>query len=391
MIYLDNAATTLKKPDTVAEAVSVAIKTLGNPGRAAHDISLDASRVVLETRALMARLINAESPDRIAFTMNATESLNTAIKGCLKRGDVVITTCLEHNSVLRPLYETVGEENMIILDCDGKGMVYPEDFKEAVHGREVAAVICTHASNVTGNALDIRGIGEVAREIGALFMVDASQSAGELPVDVQACGVDILCFTGHKALFGPQGTGGIYVRRGVDIKPLKTGGGGSESFLKTHPREMPGALEAGTQNAHGIAGLKAGLEFLLDTGIDNVQKKGHKLLETFIDGIKDIPDIRIYGDLSQPLRAPIVSLNLGESDSAIVCFELSSEYGIYTRTGAHCAPLMHEALGTKNQGAVRFSFSYFNTEDEARTAARALREITKAVWHAARRSCCLNI
>ena len=376
MIYLDNAATTLKKPDTVAEAVSEAIKTLGNPGRAAHDVSLDASRVVLETRALLSRLFNAESPERIAFTMNATESLNTAIKGCLKKGDVVMTTCLEHNSVLRPLYETVGEENMIILDCDDKGMVYPEDFKEAARGREVAAVICTHASNVTGNALDIKEIGAVAREFGALFMVDASQSAGELPIDVLSCGIDILCFTGHKALFGPQGTGGIYVRRGVDIKPLKTGGGGSESFSKTHPREMPGSLEAGTQNAHGIAGLKAGVEFLLDTGIENVQKKGHKLVETFLDGIKDIPDIRIYGDLSQPLRAPIVSLNLGESDSAMVCFELSSEYGVYTRTGAHCAPLMHEALGTRNQGVVRFSFSYFNTEDEAKAAAKALREIS---------------
>ena len=381
LIYLDNAATTLKKPEAVAVAVYEAINSLGNPGRGAHEASLQASRTLLEARALVAKLINAESESRIAFTYNATEGLNTAIKGLLNKDDTVVTTCLEHNSVLRPLYETVGEENMIILGCDKNGMVYPQDFENAIRraAKKPKAIVCTHASNVTGNVVDIKGVGKTAKEHGILFIADAAQTAGSVRIDVRDMNIDVLCFTGHKSLFGPQGTGGIYVREGIDIRPLKTGGGGTSSFLKTNPVNMPGHLEAGTMNAHGIAGLKAALSFVLETGVEEIHKKESALTEIFVSGIADIPGIEIYGDLKQPVRAPIVSLNMDDLDSALVCFELEEKYRVFTRTGAHCAPLMHEALGTRDRGVVRFSFSYFNTEEEALAAADAIRELKNSL------------
>ena len=376
MIYLDNAATTLKKPESVARAVFDAINDLGNPGRGAYEASLEAARVMLETRHLLARLFNVESrPERIAFTSNSTESLNTAIRGTLQKGDRVITTVLEHNSVLRPLYVTVGEENMIILGCDENGMVWPEDFKAALEGSDekVKAVVCTHASNVTGNVLDIKAIGRLAREYGAIFIVDASQTAGCIPVD--ANDADILCFTGHKSLFGPQGTGGMYIREGLDIAPLKTGGSGVQSYLKTAPAEMPAHLEAGTQNAHSIAGLREGVKFILEKGIDEVRNHDAMLADAFCAEVKDIPGIRFYGNLSLKERAPVIGLSVDGIDSGVLTFTLAEEYDICTRTGAHCAPLMHEALGTQKDGLVRFSFSYLNTLEEIHEAAAALRSI----------------
>lgn len=380
MIYFDNAATTLRKPETVAKAVFEAINTLGNPGRGAYDASLEASRVMLDTRQLLARLFGVEEhPERVAFSMNSTESLNTAIRGTLEKGDTVITTVLEHNSVLRPLYRTVGEDNMIVLGCDENGMVWPEDFKAALEktDKKVKAIVCTHASNVTGNVLDIKEIGQLARDHGALFIVDASQTAGCLPVD--ANDADIICFTGHKSLLGPQGTGGMYVRDGMDIVPLKTGGSGVQSYLKTAPAEMPAHLEAGTQNAHSIAGLREGVKFILSEGIDNVHKKDDMLAGAFYDEIKDIPGVKFYGDFSLGERAPIVSISIRGIDSGILAFTLSEEYGICARTGAHCAPLMHEALGTQKSGLVRFSFSYFNTIEEVRETSAALHEIAQSV------------
>ena len=376
MIYLDNAATTLIKPESVATAVFEAINTLGNPGRGAYDASLEASRVMLDTRQLLARLFGVEDhPERVTFTMNSTESLNTAIRGTLEKGDTVITTVLAHNSVLRPLYRTVGEDNMIILDCDDKGMVWPEDFRAALEGtdKKVKAIVCTHASNVTGNVLDIKEIGRLAREYGALFIVDASQTAGCVPVD--ANDADILCFTGHKSLFGPQGTGGMYVREGLEIEPLKTGGSGVQSYLKTAPAEMPAHLEAGTQNAHSIAGLREGVKFILSEGIDKVYEHDSNLAETFCAEVGDITGIRFYGDLSLTERAPVIGLSIDGVDSGMLTFALAEEYDVSTRTGAHCAPLMHEALGTQEDGLVRFSFSYLNTIEEVREAAAALRNV----------------
>lgn len=375
MIYLDNAATTLKKPQVVLDAVMWAMCRMGNSGRGAHGSALDASREIYETRVRLADLFHGEDPRQIAFTSNSTEALNTAIKGSLNPGDHVITTVLEHNSVLRPLYEM--EERgveLTILGCDEKGRLNYRDFEGAIRSN-TKMIACTHGSNVTGNVVDVARIGKLAREKGILFLVDASQTAGVLPIDVQEMGIDILCFTGHKGLLGPQGTGGMYVRPGIRVRPLKSGGSGVQTYLKTHPSEMPAALEAGTLNGHGIAGLGAAIGYIQEVGMDHIRRKEQELLRRFYTGVKEIPGITIYGDFESFQRCPVISLNLGDYDSSEVSDELFTSYGIATRPGAHCAPLMHRALGTVEQGAVRFSFSWENTEEEVDAAVRALREL----------------
>ena len=377
MIYFDNAATTLQKPECVIRAVTRGLTAFGNPGRGVHGPALSASRAVYETRSAMAQLLHAESPTQIAFTANATESLNIAIKGILHPGDHVITTALEHNSVLRPLYEMEGlGVELTILPADGLGNVCYEDFEAAMRDN-TRAIVCTHGSNLTGNLLDIGRIGAIARAHGLLFVVDASQTAGVFPIDVQNMGIDILCFTGHKGLLGPQGTGGLYVRESVTVRPLLTGGSGVQSHSRTHPVQMPTALEAGTLNAHGLVGLNAGVRYLLDTGIDALREKELELMWAFYEGVRRIPGITLYGDFSQRERCPIVSLNVRDYDSAQVSDVLYSQFGIATRPGAHCAPLLHDALGTGEQGAVRFSFSHYNTLEEIHIAVSALQEIAQ--------------
>lgn len=377
MIYLDNAATTMKKPDVVVQAVAQAMCAIGNPGRGVHDGALDASRIVYDARRALADLFHAEKAERIAFTANSTEALNMAIKGTLNPGDHVITTALEHNSVLRPLYEM--EERgveLTILPADQQGRIHYADFE--AHIREnTRAIICTHGSNLTGNLLDIRRIGGIAKAHGLLFIVDASQTAGVFPVDVQEMQVDILCFTGHKGLLGPQGTGGLYVREGVDVRPLLSGGSGVQTYSRSHPAQMPTRLEAGTLNAHGLAGLNAAVRWIMDAGIDSLRRKEQELMRSFYEQVHEIPGVAVYGDFSDMERCPIVCLNVRDYDSAQVSDVLSESYGIATRPGAHCAPLMHEALGTVEQGAVRFSFSHFNTMEEIETAVSALRELAK--------------
>lgn len=376
MIYFDCAATTLQKPPAVAQAVMQAMETFGNPGRGVHGAALDAARTVFEARQALSDLFGAEDPTRIAFTANATQSLNTAIKGLIRPGDHVITTALEHNSVLRPLYEMEASgAELTIVPCDPSGNIRYEDIKNAVR-ENTRAIVCTHASNLTGNMLDIARIGETARRHGLLFIVDASQTAGVFPIDVRRMQIDVLCFTGHKGLLGPQGTGGLYVRPGVAISPLLSGGSGVKTYSKTHPAEMPEALEAGTLNAHGIAGLAAALRYIRGTGMDIIREKEQALMRAFYHGAKDIPGVTIYGDFSAQERCAIVSLNVRDYDSALVSDALFDQYGIATRPGAHCAPLMHEALGTVSQGAVRFSFSHFNTMKEIDAAIRALRELS---------------
>ena len=262
MIYLDNAATTIKKPETVVKAVTEALCTMGNSGRGAYTGALDASRVIFETRKKLADFFGAVNPRQIAFTANATESLNIAIKGILNPGDHVITTELEHNSVLRPLYEM--EEKgveLTIIKSDSRGRIVYQEIEDSIR-ENTKAIVCTHGSNLTGNLVDIARIGQIAGNHGVLFVVDASQTAGAFPIDVQRMQIDILCFTGHKSLLGPQGTGGLYVREGIWVKPLLSGGSGVQSYRKKHPEEMPTALEAGTLNAHGIAGLCAAVHYI---------------------------------------------------------------------------------------------------------------------------------
>lgn len=377
MIYFDNAATTMRKPEGVVRAVTEALCSLGNPGRGGHDAALDASRIIFETRMKLARLFHAESPSAIAFTANSTESLNIAIKGILNPGDHVITTALEHNSVLRPLYqlEEQGVE-LTIVHSDPLGRIRCGELEAGIR-RNTKAIVCTHGSNLTGNLVDLQSVGAIAKAHGLLFVVDASQTAGVFSIDVQALGIDILCFTGHKGLLGPQGTGGLYVREGVTVRPLLSGGSGVQTYSRTHPAQMPTALEAGTLNAHGLAGLGAALDYLQETGLDTIRQTEQELMRTFYDQVRAIPGVTVYGDFETAERCAIVALNIRDYDSAAVSDALYQEYGIATRPGAHCAPLMHQALGTVEQGAVRFSFSHYNTMEEINIAVSALRELAQ--------------
>ena len=377
MIYMDNAATTMRKPEEVIEAVVGAMNSMGNAGRGAHSASLSASRVIYNTREALARFFGAESPKQIVFTNNSTESLNIAIKGLLEPGDHVVTTMLEHNSVLRPLYEMEEKGvSLTIIKSNPKGTISYEELEAAVQ-ENTKAIICTNASNLTGNYVDVKRVGEIAKRKGVLLVVDASQTAGVYPIHVKEMNIDILCFTGHKSLLGPQGTGGLYVRGGLKLKPLKSGGSGVQTYLKKHPDDMPTALEAGTLNGHGIAGLGAAIAYLEKEGIDNIRKKELQHMWHFYHGVKDIPGVKVYGDFDTEVRCPVVTLNIGDYDSSEVSDELLMTYGISTRPGAHCAPLMHEALGTVEQGAVRFSFSHYNTEEEIETAIAAIRELAE--------------
>lgn len=375
MIYFDNAATSLHKPETVIKAVTEAMTSLGNASRGAHSAALGSNRMVYETRELLAELFHIDDPSRIAFTMNATESLNIAIAGIFRPEDHVITTVLEHNSVLRPLYrmEESGTE-VSFLQADKKGNISYEELENAIRPN-TRAVICTHASNLTGNVLDLEKIGEICEKHRLLFLVDASQTAGIIPIDVRKMKISVLCFTGHKGLLGPQGTGGIYVAPEINIRPLIVGGSGVQSYLKTQPDEMPARLEAGTLNAHGIAGLHAALSYIIEKGVEQIYQEEHEKTDYFYRMIRNIPDIHIYGDPEAELHAPIIALNIGDYDSAQVADELMEAYGIAIRAGAHCAPLMHQALGTQKQGAARFSFSQFNTREELDAGIQALREL----------------
>ena len=376
LIYLDNAATSLRKPPQVAEAVMQALFAAGNASRGAHGASMVASRTVFRARQKLARLLGCPSAEHVVFTANATMALNIAIDGLLSSEDHAISTDLEHNSVLRPLY-ALHRQGMALsfVRADQQGCIQYEDF-EPLFRPNTRAVVCTHASNLTGNLLDIARIAEMAHAHGALLIVDASQTAGTMPVDMTALGADVLCFTGHKGLMGPQGTGGLYVRPGLQVAPLVVGGSGVHSFDEHHPAEMPTALEAGTLNAPGIAGLGAGVRWLLTQGVEALETKENALARLFYETVREIPGVRLYGDFTAP-RAPIVSLNLTGEDSARVADVLWEEYGICVRAGAHCAPLMHRALGTVEQGVVRFSFSHTNTREEALAAARAVRSLAE--------------
>ena len=378
MIYLDNAATTLKKPPQVAAAVVAAMGAMGNSARGTHSQALDAARTVYEARCRLARLFNCSRPERVVFTANSTEALNMAICGLIGEGDHVITTDLEHNSVLRPLYRLEAERGVSLsfVAADKQGCVDYSEFEGLIRP-ETRAIVCTHASNLTGNELDLERIGEVAHRNGLLLIVDASQTAGCRPIDMERMQIDVLCFTGHKGLMGPQGTGGLCVREGVEIQPWKVGGSGIHSYSKTQPEEMPTRLEAGTLNGHGIAGLSAALEFIEDTGISVIHDYEVGLMRRFYDGVRNIPGVKIYGDFSTDERTAVVALNIGDYDSGAVSDQLAEDYGIATRPGAHCAPRMHQALGTVEQGAVRFSFSWYNTAEEVDEAIRAVEELAR--------------
>ncbi|MGM9565097.1 aminotransferase class V-fold PLP-dependent enzyme [Evtepia sp.] len=378
MIYLDNAATTRRKPQPVIDAVVKAMTTMGNASRGAHDSALEASRAVYETRCKVARLFGCTRPDHVVFTCNSTEALNIAISGTLNDGDHVITTDLEHNSVLRPLYrlEEAGTISLSFVPADWRGQVNYDDFAALIRP-ETRAIVCTHASNLTGQMIDIARVGALAKERGLLFIVDASQTAGCIPIHMEDMGVDVLCFTGHKGLMGPQGTGGLCIREGIEIRPFKVGGSGVQSYRKEQPEEYPTRLEAGTLNSHGLMGLSAALDFIQEIGLETIAAHERAMMARFYEGVRGIEGVTVYGDFSSAARTAVVALNIRDYDSSEVSDELSQAYDIATRPGAHCAPRMHQALGTTEQGAVRFSASWFTTREEVDAAIQAVRELAE--------------
>lgn len=373
MIYFDNSATTIIKPPEVSEGVTYAINNFGNASRSSYDAAMQASREIYNTRAEIAHLVGLDNPLNVAFTSSSTESLNLVIGSLIKPEDAVITTVAEHNSVLRPLY--LKGCHLDILDCDGQGVLRIEDFEKLLRP-ETRFLVCTHGSNVTGNITDVQRLYDLCQKNNMIMILDVSQTLGLIPVTVDMA--DVLCFTGHKGLFGPQGTGGIIVNGTLPFDIVKTGGAGVQSFEKFQEKVMPDIFEAGTLNSHGIYGLQKGVQFINQTGIENIHNREKNLTQLFLEGLREIQGIRLYGDYTDPERLPVVALNIGELPASDVAGILWEKYKIATRAGSHCAPLLHQRFGTVETGIVRFSFSYFNTEEEIEEGIRALHSIARA-------------
>ena len=375
MIYFDNAATTIYKPKSVIDAVVSAINNSGNAGRGINSASLYASNNIYDCRNKLSKFFNLDKPNNIVFTHNSTEALNTAIKGILKKGDHVITSVLEHNSVLRPLYEMseIGVD-ISYIDCDDYGNLYYDDIVKNIRDN-TKMIVLTHSSNVIGNIVDIERVGKIAKDYDLLFVVDASQTAGVFDIDVKKMNIDVLCFTGHKSLLAMQGVGGMAINTDVYIKPLKSGGTGIKTFDKHQPLDLPTHLEAGTLNSHGIAGLSMAIDYINEIGLNCIREKEQELMKMFYIGVSKIDGIKIYGDFKNFNRAPIVSINVLGYDSGRISDYLYEEYGIVTRPKGHCAPLIHKRFNTVEQGMVRFSFCYKNTEKEIDKAINALKNI----------------
>lgn len=370
MIYFDNAATSYPKPDTVARAMGEALAGFGNPGRSAHAFSLAAARCVALTRERIARLFGCTASDRVAFTKNATEALNIAVNSL--DGHIVVSAA-EHNSVLRPVHR---RGDYSVAPLDERGRLAVAAVEQAVR-RDTAAVVIAHASNLTGNTAPIEDIGRLCRARGILLIVDAAQTAGLFPIDMEAMHIDALCFTGHKGLYGPQGTGGICLGQRFHPRALLFGGGDGDSFEAGQPGDLPGLLEAGTANAHGIAGLAAGLAYVTEHSPEALLARADALARTLHSALADDARITFYGDYQATRRAPIVALNVGDLPSDEAAHILAEKYDMAVRSGVHCAPLLHRHFGTEKRGMVRFSFSQYNTEQEVALAIAALRELSR--------------
>ncbi|MGL4912591.1 MAG: aminotransferase class V-fold PLP-dependent enzyme [Romboutsia sp.] len=376
MIYLDNAATTYPKPEKVYDSIMDCMKNYcANPGRAGHKLAMKAAREIYDARENIAKLFNIDNPMTIVFTNNATDSLNLAIKGVVKKGDHIITTSMEHNSVIRPIksLEKYGIENTIV-QCDKEGSLNTEDIKKAIK-ENTKLIVTTHASNVCGTIIDIKSVGDIARENKILYLVDASQTAGVYDINIKDINVDMIAAPGHKCLLGPQGTGILYIREGLNVDILKEGGTGSKSEDLFQPELTPDKYESGTHNTPGIVGLNEGVRFILEKGIDNIKAHEEDLCQYMLDRLEEVHNIVIYGPKDSKKRAAVISINITNIDSGEITFLLDSEYNIATRSGIHCAPLAHKTLGTIEQGAVRFSLGYFNTKEDIDRAVKALKEI----------------
>lgn len=379
MIYLDNAATSFPKPDKVYEEMFNYMKAhAANPGRGTHDMSIMAASKVLEARQVISDLFNIADPMNVVFTSNATESLNIAIKGVVKSGDHVITTVLEHNSVLRPLNKlSKNGVSITFLNIDENGFIKIEDLKKNIK-KNTKALIINHVSNVIGSIQDIKIFGKIAKDEGIIFIVDASQSAGVIPIDVEADNIDLLAFPGHKGLLGPQGTGGLFIGLDTKLESIKEGGTGSNSDSLEQPEFLPDRFESGTLNTPGIVGLCQGVNYILDVGIENIRKKEEELTEYLLSELIKLPFVKVYGQKSIENRCAVVSFNIDNLDSSLVGFELNKR-GIAVRTGYHCAPLVHKTLGTTNNGTVRISLGHFNTFKDIECLISALKVIYNKV------------
>ena len=381
-VYLDNAATTFPKPEAVYQAVDQYLRGCGgSPGRGSHRKAREAEEVVVGARRTVAELFGVRDPARIVFTTNATESINLAIHGALDRGDHVVVTDLEHNAVMRPLEhlrESLGVE-VTVVPSGPEGIIDPAAIAAAITGR-TRLIGCVHANNVLGTIQPVAEVGAIARARGVPFLIDASQSAGVLQIDVEALNVDFLAFTGHKGLYGPQGTGGLYIREGARIEPLKYGGTGIASESLDPPRVVPEGYEPGTFNTPGLAGLKAGVEFVSGLGVERIRAHEVELNRAFVEQASAIPGLRLYGPADSGCKVGITVLNFEALDPADVGRLLDRRFGIMVRTGLQCAALTHRKLGTEQRGAVRFAFGYFSTLADGNRAAAALREISNSIF-----------
>lgn len=378
--YFDYGATSLKKPESVAKKVYDILSTgnYANPSRGSYKEANNAFLEIYKSRKIVADFFGLEDERYLIFTNNSTEALNIAIKGLAKEGDHIITTKMEHNSVLRPIYQLSKERKVeySIVDSDKNGIVLYDDIEKNIKANTKFMVV-THASNVTGNIVDIKRISQICKKHNILLIVDGSQTAGVVKTDVVNLGVDIYCFTGHKSLFAPQGVGGLVIaNKTVDIATYNVGGSGIKTFEKDQPAEYPTRLEAGTHNTPAIAGLAEGVTYINKQGIDKLYKKQISFANKFYNSLKDLYCLEFYGDFEKE-RVAVVSLNFKDTLSSDLAEALAEEYNIAIRAGSHCAPLMHEHFGTEIQGMVRFSFSSMNTEEEVGYAIKVIKDLAK--------------
>lgn len=380
-IYLDNAATTFPKPAVVYEAVLDCLRRVGaSAGRGSYRLALEADHLVFETRLALARLFNIGDPARLVFTANATEALNLALKGLLRQGDHVVTSSMEHNAVWRPLkvLERTRGIEITVVPCRPDGTLEVGDVSRALKDR-TRLVVLTHASNVVGTVLPVGEIGRITRSRGILLLVDAAQTAGVYPIDVEEMAVDLLAFTGHKGLLGPMGTGGLYLGPGVTLEPLKEGGTGSESLLEEQPAVLPDRYEAGTLNVPGLAGLRAGVQYLLSEGVARVRQREKELTAYLLELLGGVAGLTVYGPRDPERQVGVVSFNLDRVGAERVAFILDDVYDIQVRSGLHCAPQAHRTIGTLDRGTVRIGLGYFNRESDLEALATALKEIAAEI------------
>lgn len=378
-VYLDNAATSFPKPEIVYQAADEFMRKVGvNAGRGAYRQALEADRIVYETRSSLAKLFNIKDVSRIIFSPNVTESLNLALKGILNPGDHVITSSMEHNAVWRPLKVLEKERGISItaIQCNSDGFLEPQKIRTAITDK-TKLIVLIHASNVTGAVMPVAEIGAIARGSNILFLVDTAQTAGLYPIDAKAMNIDLLAFTGHKGLMGPMGTGGLFIREGISISPLKEGGTGGDSILEHQPESLPDRYEAGTLNVSGIAGLGAAVKFIIYEGIENIHKKETALTGYVLQKLSAIEGVTLYGPTDLAERVAVISFNITDLNPQKVGHVLDEKYGLMVRTGLHCAPCAHRTIGTIERGAIRIGLGYFNTEEDIDCFLEAVKDIIK--------------